>query len=142
MRLSKKIGILSLGTIMAGALFFSAPVLADNSLLNQQTLLQEVGGQAYNTKKPQDAKKTILEIVNVILGFLALIAVILLVVSGFQYMISGGNKDKMSKALGNIKSLAVGLVIVLAAWGIAYYILNVLVCVTTTNGAVECKNFW
>lgn len=127
---------------MAGALFFSAPVLADNSLLNQQTLLQEVGGQAYNTKKPQDAKKTILEIVNVILGFLALIAVILLVVSGFQYMISGGNKDKMSKALGNIKSLAVGLVIVLAAWGIAYYILNVLVCVTTTNGAVECKNFW
>ncbi|MGI5826924.1 MAG: pilin [Patescibacteria group bacterium] len=142
MRLSKKIGILSLGAIMAGTLFFSAPVLADNSLLNQQTLLQEVGGQAYNTKKPQDARETILEIVNVILGFLALIAVILLVVSGFQYMTSGGNNDKMNKALGNIKGLAIGLVIVLAAWGITYYLLSVLVCVTTTNGAVECQNFW
>lgn len=127
---------------MAGTLFFSAPVLADNSLLNQQTLLQEVGGQAYNTKKPQDARETILEIVNVILGFLALIAVILLVVSGFQYMTSGGNNDKMNKALGNIKGLAIGLVIVLAAWGITYYLLSVLVCVTTTNGAVECQNFW
>lgn len=127
---------------MAGTLFFSAPVLADNSLLNQQTLLQEVGGQAYNTKKPQDARETILEIVNVILGFLALIAVILLVVSGFQYMTSGGNNDKMNKALGNIKGLAIGLVIILAAWGITYYLLSVLVCVTTTNGAVECQNFW
>lgn len=143
MRLSKKIGIWGLGMIMIGASVFSVPALANNSLLNQQTLLQEVGGQAYNTKKPQDARVTILELVNLILGLLALIAVILLIISGVQYMTSGGNKDKTSKALGNIKNLAIGLLIVLAAWGITYYLLSTLICVTTTAGAVDCKGpFW
>lgn len=128
---------------MIGASVFSVPALANNSLLNQQTLLQEVGGQAYNTKKPQDARVTILELVNLILGLLALIAVILLIISGVQYMTSGGNKDKTSKALGNIKNLAIGLLIVLAAWGITYYLLSTLICVTTTAGAVDCKGpFW
>ena len=128
---------------MIGASVFSVPALANNSLLNQQTLLQEVGGQAYNTKKPQDARVTILELVNLILGLLALIAVILLIISGVQYMTSGGNEEKTKKSLENIKNLAIGLLIILASWGIVYYLLSIIVCVTTTEGAVDCKGpFW
>lgn len=143
MRLAKKIGIFGLAGVMLGFLFFSSPAVANNTLLNQQTLLQEVGGQAYSTNKPQDARRTILELINTILSFLALIAVILLIVSGVQYMTSGGNKEKTSKSLGNIKNLAIGLVIILTSWGIVYYLLNVIVCLTTTDGAVDCKGpFW
>jgi len=143
MGLAKKLSIWSLVGVMAGALFFSSPVAARNSLFNQQTLLQEVGGQAYNTKRPQDARRTILEIINIALSFLALIAVVLLIVSGVQYMTSGGNKEKTSKSLGNIKNLAIGLAIILASWGIVYYLLSLIVCVTTTEGAVDCKGpFW
>ncbi len=145
MVLAKKISvILGLSLILGGTwLVTPQPVKADESLFNRQTLLQEAAAPAYGNKPTKDIRVTILRLVNVILTFLAIITVALLLVSGFQYMTSQGNKDAIDKATKRITSLVIGLLIILASWGITYYILNVLICTTTvTNGDCSAQILW
>lgn len=138
MVLAKKTSVLfGLILFLGGFLWVAQPVKADESLFNRQTLLQEAAAPAYGNKPATDIKVIILKLVNTILTFLGIIVIALLIASGFQYMTSQGNKDVIDKAVGRIKSLVIGLIIILAAWGITYYLLGTLVCVTTYTG-VDC----
>lgn len=68
-------------------------------------------------------------IANVIRGALALLSIIFLLLTifaGFQWMTAGGNEEAIKKAQGTIKSALIGLVVVLAAWGIVYFIFTYL----------------
>lgn len=77
----------------------------------------------------------VVTVINIILSFLALIAVVLIIYGGFTYMLSGGNPEKMKKARDILIATAIGLIIVLAAWGITIYLVNEFSIVTT--GAYE-----
>lgn len=54
-------------------------------------------------------------IINIVLGFLGLIALILFIVGGFQWMTSGGNEEKTAGAKKLMVSAIIGLVIILGA---------------------------
>ncbi|MDI3496158.1 MAG: Type secretion system pilin [Patescibacteria group bacterium] len=60
--------------------------------------------------------------IQVILGFLAIIFLSLTIVSGFRWMTAGGNEETIKKAQGTITSAIIGLVIVLAAYTITYFV--------------------
>jgi len=60
------------------------------------------------------------------LGLLATIFIVLMVIAGFQWMTASGNEEKVKKATGMIKTAVIGLVIVLAAYAITYFIFNFL----------------
>jgi len=117
------------------------PVSADNTLLNNQTLLKDSTANNYGSN-PKDIKVIILNMLKVILQFISIILVILIIAAGFKYMTSQGNEAKTKEAMGQIKALAIGLFIILAAWGITRYILNVLVCTTTTSNISCTGTFW
>lgn len=72
-------------------------------------------------------------IINWGLGILALIAVIIILWGGFAWMLSGGNEEKIEKAKKILRNGIIGLVIILAAWGIATYIINKLLKATGTD---------
>ena len=72
----------------------------------------------------QDIKVTIGNIVQIVLGFLGILTVLIILLGGFQWMTSGGNEDKIAGAKKLISSGVVGLVIVLAAYAIAAFIVN------------------
>src|SRR5574344_200985 len=79
--------------------------------------------------------KTATNIINVLMGLLSLLAVCLILYGGFVYMTSGGSEEKIDQAKRVLKNSAIGLVIILSAWGITYYILTTLVGVTGGSGS-------
>ncbi len=65
-------------------------------------------------------------IIGVILGFLALIFLVLTIMAGFKWMTAGGNDEEVKKAQTSLKNAVIGLVIVLASYAITYFIFNSL----------------
>lgn len=63
-------------------------------------------------------------IINWGLGILALIAVVIILWGGITWMTSGGQEEKIEQAKKIIRNGVIGLVIILASWGIAYYLIN------------------
>lgn len=64
------------------------------------------------------------KIVQAVLSMLGLIALILVIVAGFQWMTSGGNEEKISGAKKLMSAGIIGLVIVLIAWAATTYVLS------------------
>ena len=60
------------------------------------------------------------------LSVLGLIFIILMILAGFRWMNSGGNEETIKKAQQTIKNSLIGLIIVLAAWSITYFVFNIL----------------
>ena len=79
----------------------------------------------------EDPRAIVARIINTAMMFLGVIAVVIVLIGGFKWMTAGGNEDKVSEAKKLMGSGVVGLVIVLASWGIAQFIVKQLQ--TATN---------
>lgn len=71
-------------------------------------------------------QETIAIFINVILGFLGIVAFIIILLGGFKWMTSGGDEDKIGEAKKLMGAGVVGMAIVLAAWAIASFVINQL----------------
>lgn len=80
-----------------------------------------------------DVRQTAARIINVALGFLGIIAVVIVLLGGFKYMIAGGNEDKTAEARKLIVSGIIGLAIILSAWAITSFVISNLVTATTAG---------
>lgn len=77
-----------------------------------------------------DVRSTAARIINVALGFLGIIAVVIVLIGGFQYMISGGNDTKTAEARQLIFAGIIGLAIILSAWAITSFVISRLIGAT------------
>lgn len=77
-----------------------------------------------------DIRQTAARIINVALGFLGIIAVVIVLLGGFKYMTAGGNEEKTSEARKLIVSGIIGLAIILSAWAITSFVISRLVTAT------------
>lgn len=73
-------------------------------------------------------------VVNIVLGFLGVIAVLIILLGGFKWMTAGGNEDGIGEAKQMISAGVVGLVVILAAFGIAQFVINALYNATGATG--------
>jgi len=80
----------------------------------------------------KDIKSTIAQIINVVLGFLGVIAVVIVLAGGFKWMTAGGSDDKVGEARKMIVQGVIGLVIVFSAWAIASFVIGQLKSATIT----------
>ncbi|TSC58263.1 MAG: conserved membrane protein of unknown function [Candidatus Peregrinibacteria bacterium Greene0416_19] len=69
-------------------------------------------------------RPTILKILNTVLSFLALLAVIFIIVAGIRLIVSQGEDDQKDKAKKTIIYVAVGLIVVLIAKVIVTYVID------------------
>jgi type IV secretory pathway VirB2 component (pilin) len=69
-------------------------------------------------------KDIINNIISVVLGFLGLIAVILILIGGFMWMTAGGSEEKVKKGRQYIINGVIGLIIILAAYAIATFVIS------------------
>ena len=74
----------------------------------------------------KDPRAIIAAVIRVVLGFLGIIAVLIVVTGGFKYMTAGGNDDDVVEARQMMVAGAIGLVIVLASFGLASFAMNAL----------------
>jgi type IV secretory pathway VirB2 component (pilin) len=78
-----------------------------------------------------DLEDTVIQIVQWVLGFLGLVAVIMILIGGFQWMTAGGNEEKVASAKKIISAAVIGLIIVLLAWAIVIFVISQTKDVTT-----------
>ena len=76
--------------------------------------------------------ETVTQIINVLLGILGIIAVIIILMGGFKWMTAQGNEEKVGEAKKLLGAGVVGLVIILAAFAIASFVISNLS--NATNG--------
>ena len=69
-----------------------------------------------------DLKTTVINIIQWVLGILALVAVVMIIIAGFMWMSAGGNEEKIEKAKKTITAAVIGLIIVLLAWAIVIFV--------------------
>ena len=84
---------------------------------------------------------TISAIIRTILGFLGIVAVVIILFGGFQWMTAGGSPEKVKGAKTLIIQGIIGLVIVLCSFAIAQFVISSIVsatnqaATTTTQGS-------
>ena len=78
----------------------------------------------------KDPREMVAQIINVVLTILGIVAVVIVLLGGFKWMTAGGNEDKVAEAKKLLGAGVIGLVIILAAWGIAAFVLNELMKAT------------
>ncbi len=66
----------------------------------------------------------VVRLINVALGFLGLIAVIIILIGGFKWMTAGGNEEQVGDARKTIFAGIIGLAIILFAWGITTFVIG------------------
>ena len=76
-------------------------------------------------------KEGIGELINVALGFLGIVAVIIILFGGFKWMTAGGNDEKVGEAKRLIIAGIIGLAIILSAYAITTFVLESLIEATT-----------
>ncbi|HAO81427.1 MAG: hypothetical protein UV57_C0012G0012 [Parcubacteria group bacterium GW2011_GWD2_43_10] len=120
---------------VAGALAYGLPamVMAQGITSDLSNLgLNEFGNET-NLGTNVALIATIARIINILLGFLGVIAVVLVLLGGFKWMTAAGNEDKIGEAKKLMGAGVVGLVIILAAYAIAAFVVNQLASATSYN---------
>ncbi|OIP80234.1 MAG: hypothetical protein AUK20_01540 [Parcubacteria group bacterium CG2_30_45_37] len=78
----------------------------------------------------RDPRGIAASVINVALGFLGIIAVGLILYAGFKWMTAGGSEDKITEARKLLVAGVIGLIIILAAFAIANFVLTQLIMAT------------
>ena len=79
----------------------------------------------------RELRETIMLVVNVLMGFLGILAIIGIVYGGFKMMVAGGNEEEVATGKKAMVAGVVGLFIVIAAYAIAAFVVQSLVNATT-----------
>jgi formate hydrogenlyase subunit 3/multisubunit Na+/H+ antiporter MnhD subunit len=102
-------------SVMCFAPLLATPVLADQFGQNY------AGNTNLGNNDPRDIMVSIL---NLAMTFLAIIAVIVILIGGFKWMTAAGNEDKVEEAKKLIAAGVIGLVITLSAFMLVTWVVN------------------
>ena len=129
--------LLAIGFAFAGVTLISNPASAANNTAITANELLGVGGGSNQTigevagLGSANLQEVIARIIRAILGFLGVVAVVIILWGGFKWMTSGGEETKVKDARKLILMGIVGLAIVLSAWAIATFVITSLVGAVT-----------
>ena len=126
--MKKKLLILSI-IIITGQLLTSPTAQAQQPNEDVIKHLQIVAADS-NVYSPYTNEDTLLNnvasIIKVVLGLLGTIFVILMIYAGILWMTAGGNDEQVKKAQKIIQRAVIGLIIVVLAYAITYFIFKEL----------------
>lgn len=102
------------------------------AVVSAQNLDLGINYATYTGLGTKDVRETIARIINVALGLLGIVAVVIVLVGGFEWMTAGGNEEKTGEAKQRIMAGVIGLAIILSAYAIANFVVKSLQTATTT----------
>ncbi len=114
----------------AAAVALVAPLVAFAQVNNPaDSSIPTAFGLGTNT----DIRGAIVKIVQYILGFLGLIAILIVLYAGYLWMTAAGNEEKVSKARATLTAGLIGLVIILAAYALTQFVIQSITNNVTTS---------
>jgi hypothetical protein len=75
----------------------------------------------------------IASVIRTALLLLSIIFIVLIIISGYQWMTAGGNEKTVTEAQARLKNAVIGLIVVLAAYAIATFVLSRIGTATGVN---------
>lgn len=116
---------LVVSALMIFALAFPmSGVFAQTYNFNQNSGLNQAGNAAGFNSTDTSLERYITIIINIILSLLGVIFLGLMIYGGVVWMTAQGNEEKVKKAKELITEAIIGLIIVLAAYAITYFVLK------------------
>ncbi len=107
-------------TSVSSAVLYALPAVA----LAQNYGLENLYGSVNLGNRP--LLETVGQVINVLLSFLGVLAVVGILWGGFQTMIAAGDEEKAAKGKKVIAAGVIGLAIILAAFAIAAFVIGEL----------------
>lgn len=102
-----------------------AAILNSNAVQGMQNntkVVQEKAGFDASTDVTQVAATAI----KVFLSVLGIIFIILILIAGFNWMTAAGDEEKIKKATATIRAAIIGLLIIVSAYAITYFVFSSL----------------
>ncbi|MDO8559633.1 MAG: hypothetical protein Q7S23_01160 [bacterium] len=120
LKYSATIGVVAL-TLMV-AVFVVAPASAQlGASVNEGLSFGTIVGWG-----TQDLRVTIMRIIQVLFGFLGVVAVLIILYAGWRWMTSGGDPQKIDEAKRTLINAALGLLVIFMAFAIVSFIIRAL----------------
>lgn len=116
----------SLNKLTASSLFAYAVVFASKASADAT---EGWGYQRQPDSVPTDIEAAIMNVTNYILGFITIIATLIVIYGGVLYLTAAGNDDQIGKAKSTIAAGIIGIVIC----GLAYALVIVVSTVILTD---------
>jgi amino acid transporter len=129
-----KLKLISISFLFVASLILVPhPILADNgsgvvspevkaNQYAQEAAFEKTSGLNFDVH----IAEIIATVIKAALGLLGVIFIILLVLAGFNWMTASGNEEKIDKAKQTITRAIIGLIIIIAAYSITYFVFNAL----------------
>jgi TRAP-type C4-dicarboxylate transport system permease small subunit len=86
----------------------------------------EVTARAAGFGEPKTLPEIIGAVIAAFLSLLGVIFLILIIYGGFLWMTSGGNEQKVLKAKKTLTRAVIGLIIIVSAYSITYFVFHAL----------------
>ncbi len=102
-------------------------VQADDNLLKMvgDGGLNKIGSDAYKQSgAPTDVRTIVVNVIKVFLTFIGIIFLVLILLAGYTWMTAQGSEDKISEAKARLKTGIIGLIIIIGAWSITYFVVR------------------
>jgi len=129
--------------LIFAVLFLSATSVSAFSLLSdktrgdlynqENTMRQQAGFEATNQ---EGVAVIVATVIKAFLGLLGVIFVVLVVYAGYNWMTAGGDEGKVTKSKQTLSRAVIGLIIVVAAYSITYFVFSNLDTVIDSGGGM------
>ena len=101
--------------------FSNAGLLQPDTTKKIQSQADTLGAQA-GFAQGVSIGETIAYVIRGFLGLLGIIFLVLMVMAGHKWMTAGGSEEKVKEAKDTIRRAIIGLIIVIAAYSITYFV--------------------
>jgi len=117
--------------IILAVLLLSTPLSSAQAELNIgqeyfKKIAERAGFQTDTVMSQTYLDTTIGKIIALVIGLIGTIFFIMILISGFQWLTAGGNEEKAKQARDRVVNAVIGLIIVLAAYAITYFVYNLI----------------
>jgi cytochrome bd-type quinol oxidase subunit 2 len=94
----------------------------DQELTNQTEKLRQTAGFKETTEPGSGIAEIISLVIYAFLGLLGVIFLIMIILAGANWMMAQGEEEKVRNAKDTIKSAIIGLIIVMVAYSVTYFV--------------------
>lgn len=120
-----RFGLLTLMAVLGIATaVMPAPAYAQSSIDQIRKGVQVSGGDQGNNGVRLETR--IRPIINIVLFVLGAVAVIMIIVSGFRYVLSGGDSSAVTAAKNTLFYAVIGLIVAILAYAIVNFVIDSL----------------
>jgi hypothetical protein len=83
-----------------------------------------LGYGTYTGLGTKDIREGIMAVIRILLGFLGIIAIVIVLYGGFIWLTSAGNEEKVGQAKKIISAGVIGLVIIFVSYALASFVIT------------------